>query len=146
MFCIILKSTPSIVGRNVRSFPFFQSPLKFRPLPILDLLFGGSILMKCSLLLLLLLSLLCSSALALSEGEKSALQAILLNFSGLGSASPPWTANVASACTPPGFYGVSCSNDSDPHVIRMYEPSDISARLGSAFYSLYLHFKDANPS
>lgn len=75
-----------------------------------------------SLLLLLVALLLCGRALALSAGEEEALGAFLKNFIGLNAVQPnPWTPNISMACTPPVFYGLTCSEGPDPHVTQMYD-------------------------
>lgn len=77
-------------------------------------------LMKLSLIALLLL---CSafSALSLSLGEQEALLAFYRTYPLLGSQPQPWTSNVTQACVAPGFTGVTCSNEEDPHVIGLYD-------------------------
>ena len=68
-------------------------------------------------LLLFLCIVTVTGSLALSDGEESAIQAIVLNFPRLASASPPWTSNASNACSSPGFYGVSCN---DGHITALY--------------------------
>ena len=75
--------------------------------------------MKHALVLLLLLAG-AYYAFALSDGEKTALDAIRSSFVALSTASPPWTSNISEACNPPTFYGLNCSSGADPHVTSLY--------------------------
>lgn len=67
---------------------------------------------------LLLLSL-TWSAVALTEGEILALDALLESFPDLSVTTPPWTSNTADACKEPVFYGLTCT--SDGHIQAVYE-------------------------
>lgn len=64
-----------------------------------------------------------SAALALSEDEKQGLSRILNEIPLLSNMSSPWSQNVSLACDTPGFYGITCSDGPDPHVIGMYGPN-----------------------
>lgn len=90
-------------------------------------------LMRPNLLLLLLLAVICGTH-ALSLSEETALEALFQNFSALASANPPWHANASSACEAPIFYGLTCSDGDDQHVLRLYA-SRFGWPLGSSFTS-----------
>lgn len=68
---------------------------------------------------LLLLALLLGSE-ALTAKEETAVREFMGAFPVLASASPPWL-NASDACNNPPFYGLSCSNDTDPHILGLYE-------------------------
>lgn len=74
-------------------------------------------LVGCVALLLLAIAL---STQALSLGEEDALLAILEANPHLAKAPQPWQRNVSLACTPPVFYGIQCSNDSEVHIQGLY--------------------------
>ena len=84
--------------------------------------------MRLCIILLVVLSLVCSS-LALTPEEETALHAFYEAFPGLALASPPWTSNASKACEGPGFYGITCSNDSDTHVIGLYVQTLLSVAV-----------------
>ena len=72
---------------------------------------------------LLILIALSYGAHALTVDEEDALAAFLLNFMELANFSPPWSASMNSACgtpTKPPFYGITCSEEAEPHVTRLY--------------------------
>ena len=75
--------------------------------------------MRPSLLFLLLITLVLSTN-ALTSGEENALEGLLSQFPSLTTCTPPWTSNVSVACDDPPFYGLSCSNGDDKHVLKMY--------------------------
>ena len=61
------------------------------------------------------------AALALSEDELRAIEGLREAFHGLDTLqSRPWSSNASAACDPPYFYGLTCSEGPDPHVIKMY--------------------------
>lgn len=72
--------------------------------------------------LLVLATLVCclAATCALSASEEGALQEVFAAWPDFGRQPLPWSLNFSSACDPPGFRGVTCSNDSDPHVIGLY--------------------------
>ena len=74
-----------------------------------------------SFCLALLIVLIANGALALTDGEKEALDRLLHEFPELGYLSPPWTSNVSEACGPIPFQGLNCSDGDDPHVTGLYE-------------------------
>ena len=95
--------------------------------------------MKHGALLLLGLTLVLSAH-ALTVGEKSAIEAIFNHFPVLGQSTPPWTSNASEACSEPPFYGLSCSDTSDPHVVSLYvalEPSQKFAMPMRGFNTSY---------
>ena len=57
----------------------------------------------------------------MSVGEETALQALLDSFPKLTTTQPPWTINVSQACETPSFYGLTCSDGPDPHILKLYE-------------------------
>lgn len=69
---------------------------------------------------LFLLLLLVSPTYGLTSGEEGAIADILESFPHLREESPPWNYNVSLACDEPPFYGLTCSNGPDPHVLKMY--------------------------
>lgn len=75
--------------------------------------------MRLCLLLLLLIGA-SFSANALTDGEINAVEALYRNFSQLRTATPPWQPNGALACTPPLFYGLTCSDEPQSHIIKLY--------------------------
>ena len=58
-------------------------------------------------------------ALALTQGEERALLNIFESNPTLGSLNPRWSENTSAACDAPGFYGLTCSADTDPHIIGL---------------------------
>lgn len=65
---------------------------------------------------------------ALSDGEREALQAMEKSWpSLLRHQQSPWDPNVSKACDPTPFIGLSCSNSADPHIIGMYAPTQSSS-------------------
>ena len=77
--------------------------------------------MKLFLLLSLLLSTVYGSN-ALAAGEIVALEKLLATFPALQAQTPPWSANTTLACEPPGFYGLTCSEGPDRHILKLYGP------------------------
>lgn len=62
-----------------------------------------------------------STTFALTRGEKDALRAFKNHVPALGDAvQPHWDYNFDNACAVP-FYGLTCSPEPDPHVLKMYE-------------------------
>lgn len=89
---------------------------------------------------LLLLALVLFGAHALSPGELNALSSFLTNFPILAAQSPPWQSNVSLACSSPGFYGITCSNETDAHVLGLYVRHFRFATVGESiavFFSSY---------
>lgn len=72
------------------------------------------------LLGLVLLLLAVSLAEGLTEGEKQALEYLQRTWPGLQLVTPAWNRSVDTACDVPVFYGLACSNESDPHVTKLY--------------------------
>jgi hypothetical protein len=80
--------------------------------------------------LIVVLVLLCQTAFAISEGEKSALREILKAFPGLALISPynpsggPWYDNFDNLCgsgyQPNTFYSLTCSSDGHIEAISLY--------------------------
>lgn len=60
----------------------------------------------------------CTSA--LYTHEELALSEIYESVEGLRRVSPPWRSNVSAACEHPVFYGITCSEGPNPHVIGLY--------------------------
>lgn len=79
-------------------------------------------------LVLVLLLLAVSLAKGLTEGEKEALEEFKTNWTGLQAATPPWNRNVSTACDVPVFYGLSCSNGPDPHILELYVDKSFSVQ------------------
>lgn len=78
----------------------------------------SNLMRSCLVPLVLLLTV--YGAFALTSGEELALQAFLRDIPALNETSPPWTLDTSKACSALGFYGVECSNGTDPHIIGMY--------------------------
>lgn len=72
------------------------------------------------LYILVLLLFLTVTVAALTEGENEALSAILDSWPILASPSGGWDKNVSKACEADPFYGLTCSESPDPHVVGMY--------------------------
>lgn len=68
---------------------------------------------------LVLLLALVSAVAGLTPGEVEGLQSMLIAWPRLRFQTPPWTVIVSAACRPPGFYGVTCSNDGES-IIGLY--------------------------
>ena len=90
-----------------------------------------------SLLALLVLFTAPHSTLALTDDEIGALQALYDEFPVLQDIDPPWRSNVSRACTPPYFYGVTCSSGGDQHVMSLYGEEEIFVRQTVHFLGLY---------
>lgn len=71
-------------------------------------------------LLLVLVISIAFSAQALSDGEQVTLQNILETMPNLNILGNGWNSNTSTACTEPVFYGLTCSNDTEPHVVKLY--------------------------
>ena len=72
-------------------------------------------------LLLLLIAYAAHCSLALTDGEIKALQDIATEWDYFAYTPSPWpTDGFENACKPPVFYGLSCTNDPDPHVTSLY--------------------------
>lgn len=103
--------------------PGLAAPIQeshFRPLAILPEHNGSThAWMKCFIWIVVLLSAIyCTSA--LNGSEESAILAIATNFPALASAQPAWTSNASSACDSPGFYGLTCSDGPESHILKLY--------------------------
>ena len=57
---------------------------------------------------------------ALTQDEETGLEALLTNFPALASMEPSWSTNVSEACRDRPFYGLTCSDGPDQHVLKMY--------------------------
>lgn len=97
---------------------------------------------RCTSLFLLFL-LVCGS-LTLTPDEETALQAFYDSIPALSQALPPWTSNVSQACEAPGFYGLTCSSDSDPHVLGLYVPQLLAPTLWRSLSLLAHLFQNSN--
>lgn len=75
---------------------------------------------KKRLFVLVFLLLAVSFANGLTEGEQQALKEFQLKWPGLQRIQPAWIRDVSTACDEPVFYGLTCSNESDPHVTELY--------------------------
>lgn len=74
-----------------------------------------------SFLVLLLLALTVFAVHGLSGQELDALTALGNRFKILTTASPPWRLDaIDTACNNPPFYGLTCTDEADPHVVGMY--------------------------
>lgn len=76
-------------------------------------------MLRRSLAILLLLSVACASS-AITPGEQSAIRAVLKHFPDLEyHVLPQWSAD-RDPCAYPPFYGITCSNGTDPHILGLY--------------------------
>lgn len=77
-------------------------------------------------LVLLILAFAVAAADALSQSELKALEALGTSFPVLATKYPPWTSNISAACDSRPFYGLTCSDGPDPHVLELYGASECS--------------------
>ena len=60
-------------------------------------------------------------AYALSNGEVNAIKALIQNFPALRTATPPWLEDGSLACTTPVFYGLTCTDEPESHITKLYD-------------------------
>lgn len=99
-------------------------------------------------LVLLLFAAFVLQAHALSAGERDALLAILQSNPRLGSGPNQW-GNPSLACEPPVYYGLTCSNDTDPHILSLCVSQNgrkaLGLELSLALFSLCLTTDSLTP-
>lgn len=68
-----------------------------------------------------LLLALAAFSVALTQEEKVALKDLAESWDYFRGTRSPWPTDAFDkACDPPYYYGLVCSNDSDPHVTKLY--------------------------